>query len=184
MSKLMKIENVPVYAEVEVFGISKNVACDCINGTVERNKFTGRRLLTEKTGFDPASNKEDAPAAMIARGDGTRLLQTVEKKETFGVKIALGDGFKSRELLLKNVYVCTDTKDNKGAVIAYIKWDDDGNTDVLDKISGFAPKMLDAHPNAFGDWKLVASSGDDVRVFVYFYSDVDPETGKGLPSDI
>lgn len=181
MGKLMKIEKVPNYTEIEVVGITRRIAGDHINGTVERNEFTGRRILTLKEGFDPASNDDNTPACMIARGDGTRRIQTVGKHDTFGVRIALGDGFTSRELLLKNVLVCKDTKDNKGAVIAYIKWDDEGNGQVLDKIGDFAPKMLDAHPDAFGDWKLVDKDG--ARVFVYFYGDVDPETGKGVPQD-
>jgi hypothetical protein len=177
----MKIEAIPNYAEIEVVGISKSVADERINGSVERNKFTGRRILTLKEGFDPASNDANAPANMIARGDGTRRIQTVAKHDTFAVKIALGDGFKSRELLLKNVLVCKDTKDNKGATLVYIKWDDDENSQVLGKIEEFAPRMLAAHPNAFGDWMLIGN--DDNRVFVYSYSDVDPETGKGVPQD-
>lgn len=181
MSKLMKIEAIPNYAEIEVVGISKSVACDAINGSVERNKFTGRRILTLKEGFDPVSNDPNTPANMIARGDGTRRIQTVAKHDTFVVKIALGDGFKSRELLLKNVLVCKDTKDNKGATIAFVHHKSDENDMVLGKIQEFAPRMLAAHPNAFGDWMLIGN--DDNRVFVYFYSDVDPETGKGVPQD-
>lgn len=181
MSKLMKVETIPNYNEIEVVGISKCVASPTINGSVERNQFTGRRILTLKAGFDPASNDANTPACMIARGDGTRRIQTVEEKETFAVKIALGDGFKSRELLLKKVLVCKDTKDNKGSILAFVKWGEEENEQVLEKIQVFAPRMLDAHPDAFGDWKLVDK--DDARVFIYFYSDVDPETGKGVPQD-
>lgn len=181
MSKLMKIEAVPNYKEIEVVGISKRVLGADINGTVERNKFTGRRILTLEERFDPASNDDNSPAHKIALGDGSRRIQTVAKKDTFAVRIALGDGFKSRKLELKNVLVCKDTQDNKGATLVFVKEDSSDCDQVLCKILEFAPKMLAAHPDAFGDWSLIGN--DDSRVFVYHYGDVDPETGKGIPQD-
>lgn len=178
----MKIEAVPSYQEIEVIGISKNVACDAINGTVERKSFVGRRILTLTSGFDVSSKDENRPVAQIAKGDGTRLIQTVEKADALEVCLKLGDDFASRKLTLRNVLKCVDTKDNVGCVIAYLKYDALGdNQAVLDKIAEFAPKMLAAHPDAFGDWMLVDNDGK--RVIVYFYSDVDAATGKGVPQD-
>lgn len=176
---MINYEAVPQYKQVELLGISKSVYGSEINGSVERNKFTGRRLLTLVEGF----NAEGDDAAMIAKGDGTRLIQTVKPVEALKVKIALGDGFKSRELVIKDALVYETTKANKdgsAAIVALIKWDKDDNTDVLAKIRDFAPKMVAAHPDSFGDWTLVGENGK--RVYIYTYSDVD-ENGKGVPQD-
>lgn len=176
METMIKYEKLPKYEQVALVGISKSVMDDEINGSVERNQFVGRRLLTLTKGFDPAADD----AAQIAKGDGTRLIQTVESVEEFGIRIALGDGFKSRELNLKKVLVCTDTKDNKDAKIVFVKWDNKDNDPVFNKIRSTAPKMLAAHPDAFDDWNLIDKNGN--RVFIYTYSDVN-EQGKGVPQD-
>lgn len=176
---MINYEAVPQYKQVELVGISKSVYGSEINGSIERNKFSGRKLLTLTEGF----NSEGDDAAMIAKGDGTRLVQTVKLTEALKVRIALDDGFKSRELVITNAYTYETTKINKdgsAAIVALIKWDNDDNTDVLTKIRNAAPKMLASHPDAFDDWKLIDESGK--RVYIYTYSDVD-ENGKGVPQD-
>lgn len=176
---MINYEATPIYQQVELVGISMKVFGSDVNGSVERNKFTGRKLLTLTEGFDAAAEG----AAMIAKGDGTRLIQTVKSLESLAVQIALGDGFKSRALFLKDVLVYTDNKVNKDgtpAKVAFIKWDNQENEDVLTKIRNAAPKMLDSHPDAFDDWTLIDNEGN--RVFIYTYSDVNEE-GKGVPQD-
>lgn len=179
MTTKINYEPIPKYEQVELVGISMAVFGSEYNGSVERNKFTGRKLLTLTEGFD----SEGDDAAMIAKGDGTRIIQTVKPVEMLKVKIALGDGFVSRELVIKDALVYKTSKANKDgstAIVALIKWNKDDNTDVLTKIRNAAPRMLASHPDAFDDWTLVDEGG--VRVFLYTYSDVD-ENGKGVPQD-
>lgn len=177
---MIKYEAVPHYEEVECIGIT----CQCmdagVNGSIARNDFVGRRILTEAAGFDPASTDESKPAAQVAKGDGTRLFQTVAKAEETEVFVELADGYRAPALKIKGGYTCIDTKDNKGARILYLHKDCRCNDETLAKIRKFVGVALDRHPEAFDEWKLVDGAG--ARVFLYLYSDVDAN-GKGVPQD-
>lgn len=179
-STMMKIEPIPQYAEVEVLGITKAVAGPGVNGSKERRPFTGRRILTETAGFDPASTNADRPAAMIAGGDGSRVLQTARKAASTTVEIVLGNGVRSRGLELVDALVFNDTRDNRGSTVVAVRCDGEANAATLAKIEEFAPKMVAVHPNSFGDWWLESNGA---RAFVYFYGDVDAATGRGVPRD-
>ena len=177
---MIKYEAVPHYEEVEAVGIT----CQClgadINGSIAKNAFVGRRILTETIGFDPASTDSNKPVAQVAKGDGTRLFQTVAKNEEIEVFVTLGDGYKAPALKLKGGFTCIDTKDNIGARIVYLHKECRANDGTLAKIRKFVGIALDRHPEAFDEWKLTDKYG--VRVFVYLYTDVD-KNGKGVPQD-
>lgn len=175
---MIKYQTVDRFEEVEVIGITSAVAGNDINGSIAREKFVGRRILTEQVGFDPAAGD----AKTVAKSDGTRLFQTVEKNDETEVFITLANGFKTPGLKLKGGYRCVDTKDNKGAVLVYLHRDCCDNAETLGKIRSFAPRAcaMDANIGAFNEWKL--EDGDGKRVIVYFYQDVD-KNGAGLPVD-